>query len=61
MGSKDTITRKYMSDNGRFADLFNNALFEGRRVIIPDELTERDPTELAILPAARNSREKSTS
>ena len=46
MGAKDIKANKYMADNARFADLFNYKLYDGRPVIQPDELQERDATEL---------------
>lgn len=35
-----------MSNNKRFADLFNNIVFGGRQIISADELVEKDSTEL---------------
>ena len=48
MGNIDTITKEYISDNRRFADLFNYLLYGGREVIRPQDLEERDATELAL-------------
>ena len=31
MGNKDIATKKYMSDNIRFADVFNYAIYGGRQ------------------------------
>lgn len=36
----DTILKEYWSDNGRFVDLFNTVLFEGRQVIQSEDLEE---------------------
>ena len=50
MGTKDTKSKEYMSDNSRFADLCNFALFDGEAVISESDLLERDSTEvLSIL------------
>lgn len=46
MSTKDTTAKKYMSNNKRFADLFNNIVFGGRQIISADELVEKDSTEL---------------
>ena len=48
MKEKDIITKKYISQNDRFADLCNHVLFDGRRVILPEQLKEKDVTELGI-------------
>ena len=35
MGAADTKTNEYMSDNNRFADVFNFFLYDGEQVINP--------------------------
>lgn len=50
MGAKDTKEKEYLSDNKKFADLCNLALFDGDEVITAQDLEERDSTEvLSIL------------
>jgi hypothetical protein len=49
MGKIDVKTKDYMSDNERFADLFNFFVYDGRQVIEPDGLRELD-TALVALP-----------
>lgn len=41
----DVIINKYLSDNERFADLFNHQIFQGERVkkITPEELSDINP------------------
>ncbi|MDO5550570.1 MAG: transposase, partial [Lachnospiraceae bacterium] len=51
MGQKDSRTKKYMSDSKRFADFFNAVLYNGRKVIQADDLTELDSTNV-VLPFA---------
>ena len=46
MGAKDTKENEYLSDNERFADLCNLALFNGEEVITAQDLTEKDSTEI---------------
>jgi len=46
LGAKDIKSKKYLADNSRFADLFNYKLYNGKPVIHPDDLQERDTTEL---------------
>lgn len=46
---KDTITKEYMSDNDKFADIFNYFVFGGRDVIHEASLKEMDPTELSVI------------
>lgn len=46
MGKKDNITKEYMQDSRRFADLCNAVLFHGRQVIVGGDLEEKDTTEI---------------
>ncbi len=45
----DTITKDYISDTTIFADVFNYYIYGGKQIIQPEQLEERDTTEL-ILP-----------
>lgn len=56
MGAKDTKAKQFLSNNERFADLFNYYLFDGRQVIHPEDLEERDTAEVLSL-YGRNKRE----
>lgn len=44
----DTITKDYVKDTGIFADIFNYYIYDGRQMILPEQLTERDSTEMAL-------------
>ena len=44
----DAITKAYVKDVNIFADIFNYYIYKGKQVIKPEELTERDPTEIAL-------------
>lgn len=44
----DTITKDYISDATVFADVFNYYIHDGKQVIKPEQLEERDPTEIAL-------------
>ncbi len=44
----DTITKDYISDTTVFADVFNYYIYGGDQVIRPEQLDERDPTEIAL-------------
>lgn len=44
----DTITKDYLSDAAVFADVFNYYIHDGEQVICPEQLEERDPTEIAL-------------
>ena len=48
MGQPNIVTKRYMQDNARFADICNFFLFEGQQVIKPEDLAEKDITELAM-------------
>ena len=49
MGKRDTLTKEYLSQNDVFADAFNFYLYEGRKVIRPEDLVEQDPTEIGFV------------
>ena len=40
MGKQDLLAKKYMSDNEKFADVFNYYLYNGKQVIKPENLHE---------------------
>ena len=44
----DTITKDYVKDAGVFADIFNYYIYGGRQGILPEQLTERDSTKIAL-------------
>lgn len=46
MSRKNSATRIYMSDNEHFADAFNYIIYNGNKIIQPEELIEQDTTEL---------------
>lgn len=48
MGKKNVITKQYIKDNEKFADLCNYFLYNGKQVIKAADLTEKDATELAL-------------
>ena len=48
MLTADAITKDYLSDTTIFADVFNYYIYGGEQVILPEQLEERDPTEIAL-------------
>ena len=48
MGKKDAITKDYMNDPCIFADVFNFFMYDGRQVILPEQLHSLDAAEIAI-------------
>ena len=48
MGTRNVRTKKYIGNNDKFADLCNYFLFDGEPVIQPEDLKEKDVTELGI-------------
>ena len=46
MGNKNIVTKQYISDNEKFADIFNYYIYHGKSVIKSETLQEKDPTEL---------------
>ena len=55
MKNKDAVTKSYMKDNVRFADIMNYCLYDGRKVIRPENLRELD-TAMTALPHAKSAR-----
>ncbi len=48
MGKPNIVTKRYMQDNARFADNCNFFLYNGQQIIKPENLIEKDVTELAL-------------
>ena len=46
MGTKDLKAKEYLSDNTRFSEICNYVLFDGEKVIKPEDLKECDTTEV---------------
>ncbi len=44
----DAITKNYISDTVVFADVFNYYIHDGEQVISPENLTQRDSTEITV-------------
>ena len=48
LGKADTATKAYTGQNDIFADAFNFYLYDGKPVIVPNQLRELDVTELSL-------------
>ncbi len=48
LGKKDSITKDYMGNPDRFADLFNGYCFHGSEVVLPSELRDMDSTSVVV-------------
>ena len=46
LGTKDSKAKEYLSDNMRFSEICNYVLFDGEKVIKPEDLKECDTTEV---------------
>ena len=46
MGTKDSKAKEYLSDNTRFSEICNYVLFDGEKVIKPEDLKECDTSEV---------------
>lgn len=46
--TENVMTKKYMSDNEKFADVFNYVLYDGKPIIKPEALRDGDPNELML-------------
>ena len=49
MGKADNALHEYWEDEEKFADLFNAILFGGKKVILPEQLTEADTRKNATV------------
>ena len=49
MGSKDTLSKQYVSDNTIFADICNFYIYQGEQIIQPEHLHTLDITESITL------------
>ena len=55
MGTRDSKAKEYLSDNTRFSEICNYVLFDGEKVIKPEDLKECDTTEvLSVFGIDRN-------
>ena len=48
MGQKDNYQSDFYEDRGRFADVFNGVLFEGKAIMKPEELETEDSVMVSI-------------
>lgn len=48
MGKLDILAKEYMRRPSVFADVFNQFLYHGRQVIVPERLVELDTTEIVV-------------
>ena len=49
MGKLDAVSKRYFGKQDAFADVFNYLLFDGKQVIKPNELSELDSNQVAVL------------
>lgn len=48
MGKLDILAKEYMKQPSVFADVFNQFLYHGKQIIVPDRLVELDTVEIAV-------------
>ncbi|WP_037325523.1 Rpn family recombination-promoting nuclease/putative transposase [Anaerovibrio sp. RM50] len=48
VGKRDSITKDYMENPARFADLFNGFCFHGAEKVAPDKLRDMDTTSVVV-------------
>ena len=49
MGKKDNAIVPFLKVKERFCDLFNGTMFQGRQVVLPEELELKDSVQTAML------------
>lgn len=57
MGKTNIAVNNWLSDKGRFADLFNGTVFGGRQVVMPEELENLD-RETDVIITGKNEKTK---
>ena len=57
MGKGNTAMKRWFREPERFADLFNGQIFEGRQIILPDELEPLDSETGIIFPGKNEKTE----
>lgn len=55
MGNENAVSKAYLSDRQRFAQVCNNQFFGGREMIQPELLREMDSEELFIEGSGRKA------
>ena len=48
MGSKDSVTKVYIGQADRFADLFNGYCFQGKKKVLPENLRDMDTASIVL-------------
>ena len=48
MRQADALTKEYLSNNEIFADVFNYLIYDGQQRILPENLIERDTSEITL-------------
>lgn len=48
MRQADALTKEYLSNNEIFADVFNYLIYDGQQKILPENLIERDTSEITL-------------
>jgi len=49
VGNKDIVSGDYMADNEHFADAFNYFIYDGEKVIKPENLSAAEAVKTAIV------------
>ena len=57
MGKADVAVRQWLSDKGRFADLFNGVVFQGEEVVLAGALEEQKE-EASLIVTDQNKNER---
>lgn len=56
MGIIDTVTKEYIKNNRIFADIFNQFLYQGEPVIVPEKLQPLDTNVTAVFEKEQNKK-----
>ena len=56
MGNIDTSSKAYMSRNKYFADAYNYFAYDGEQIVLPENLTEIDTTQIGIVKNGDNAK-----
>ncbi len=57
MGKSNAAIRQWLGNRSRFADLFNGTLFQGKQIVLPEDLESMD-SEVSIIDTDKEGRRK---
>lgn len=57
MGKRDIRLKPYLSDDVRFADIVNASVFQGKQIILPQQLSVQDSVRATAIESHQNKKD----